>query len=110
MIDDYQSSIFRQCRFNFSEDQQLTFTRACYYTPLLVFVLFYSAGRRSCLGESLAKMELFLCFSAFLQRFSLRLPEGAQKPDLDNPILGMTLAPPDYELCATYRRAPIFLG
>uniref|UniRef100_A0A8C7Y6J1 Cytochrome P450 2K1-like n=1 Tax=Oryzias sinensis TaxID=183150 RepID=A0A8C7Y6J1_9TELE len=34
----------------------------------------FSAGRRACLGESLAKMELFLFFSSLLQRFHFTPP------------------------------------
>ncbi|XP_013401205.1 cytochrome P450 2C15 [Lingula anatina] len=42
----------------------------------------FSLGRRVCLGESLAKMELFLFFSSLLQQFSFKIPAGEEKPSL----------------------------
>ncbi|TKS74525.1 Cytochrome P450 2J2 [Collichthys lucidus] len=61
----------------------------------------FSAGKRVCLGESLAKMELFLFFTSFMQQFTFSMPPGV-KPVMDF-RLGVTLAPEPYELCATSR-------
>lgn len=36
----------------------------------------FGAGRRSCIGERLARLELFLFFVGVLQRFSLRSPQA----------------------------------
>ena len=41
----------------------------------------FSAGRRVCLGETVAKPELHLIFAYLLQQFTWQLPEGV-KPDL----------------------------
>ncbi|XP_058468530.1 cytochrome P450 2K4-like [Solea solea] len=61
----------------------------------------FSAGRRVCLGESLARMELFLFFSTFLQRFRFSPAPGVSEDDLDlTPRVGLTLNPSPHKLCA----------
>ncbi|XP_039896132.1 cytochrome P450 2J2-like isoform X1 [Simochromis diagramma] len=61
----------------------------------------FSAGKRVCLGEQLARMELFLFFTSLLQKFSVTAPAG-EKPSLDF-ILGATRSPKPYRLCAVPR-------
>ncbi|NWU92896.1 CP2K1 protein, partial [Upupa epops] len=64
----------------------------------------FSAGRRICAGETLAKMELFLFFTSLLQRFTFQPPPGVSTSDLDlTPSLGITTPPMTYELCALPR-------
>ncbi|XP_078621661.1 cytochrome P450 2U1-like [Branchiostoma floridae x Branchiostoma japonicum] len=62
----------------------------------------FSGGRRLCLGEQLAKMELFLLFSSLLQNFTFKSPEGAPVLSAEG-ILRITLAPPSYKICAIPR-------
>ncbi|CAG0894369.1 unnamed protein product [Darwinula stevensoni] len=40
----------------------------------------FGLGRRQCLGESLAKMELFLFMAIFMQKFTFCVPEGHPIP------------------------------
>ncbi|XP_068094325.1 cytochrome P450 2B19-like isoform X2 [Hyperolius riggenbachi] len=42
----------------------------------------FSTGKRVCVGENLARMELFLLFSALLQKFSFRLVPGTERQDI----------------------------
>uniref|UniRef100_A0A671F9H3 Cytochrome P450 family 2 subfamily D member 6/pseudo n=1 Tax=Rhinolophus ferrumequinum TaxID=59479 RepID=A0A671F9H3_RHIFE len=62
----------------------------------------FSAGRRSCLGEPLARMELFLFFTCLLQRFSLSVPAGQPRPS-DHGGSEFLVTPSPYQLCAVPR-------
>ncbi|XP_073530078.1 cytochrome P450 2C26-like isoform X1 [Phyllobates terribilis] len=62
----------------------------------------FSLGKRSCAGENLAKMELFLFFTTLLQNFTFQAPPGAEL-DL-NPAPGFTNSPFPHEICAIPRR------
>lgn len=64
----------------------------------------FSAGRRICAGETLAKMELFLFFTSLLQRFSFHPPPGVSNSDLDlSPAISFNVIPKPYKLCAVAR-------
>ncbi|XP_059405689.1 cytochrome P450 2J2-like isoform X3 [Carassius carassius] len=53
---------------HFLDDQRNFRKREAFYP--------FSAGKRSCLGEQLARNALFLFFTSLLQRFSFSAPEG----------------------------------
>ncbi|XP_039590603.1 cytochrome P450 2J6-like [Polypterus senegalus] len=61
----------------------------------------FSAGKRSCVGERLARMELFLFFTSLLQKFTFQSPEGVE-PTLDFQQ-GLTRVPAPYKVCAIPR-------
>ncbi|XP_035012898.2 cytochrome P450 2B4-like [Hippoglossus stenolepis] len=55
----------------------------------------FSAGPRMCLGEALARMELFLILVTLLRKFKFVWPQDAGEPDL-TPVYGVTLSPKPY--------------
>ncbi|XP_051488583.1 cytochrome P450 2K4-like [Apus apus] len=61
----------------------------------------FSVGRRACLGEGLAKMELFLFFAGLLRKFVFQPAPGVDKSDLDlTADVGFTLTPMPHLVCA----------
>ncbi|XP_073442582.1 cytochrome P450 2K1-like [Dendrobates tinctorius] len=58
----------------------------------------FSAGKRRCTGEILAKAELFLFFTGLLQTFTFQAP-----PDTEvniDPVFGFTNTPMSHKICA----------
>lgn len=68
-------------------------------------MLLPSAGRRNCIGESLAKMELFVFFVGLLQTFTFQPQPGVSEADLDLtvPETTFTLRPRPQATCAVLR-------
>ncbi|XP_041458227.1 cytochrome P450 2U1-like [Lytechinus variegatus] len=79
----------------FLRDDGMTVKRPSWHMP-------FGAGRRICLGEQLAKVELFLFFTNLLQRFTFRLPDGIL-PDYGFGHRTSTLAPKKFQIIASPR-------
>ncbi|XP_025950590.1 cytochrome P450 2J2-like [Dromaius novaehollandiae] len=62
----------------------------------------FSAGQRVCLGEQMARVELFIIFTSLLRAFTFQIPEGVKEINLEY-ILGAILQPHPYKLCAIPR-------
>ncbi|XP_071136088.1 steroid 17-alpha-hydroxylase/17,20 lyase-like isoform X2 [Mytilus edulis] len=57
----------------------------------------FSAGRRGCLGESVAKPELHLIFATIMQKFKITLPEGTS-PKIELAGSGAVALPAPYKV------------
>ncbi|XP_041062090.1 cytochrome P450 2K1-like [Carcharodon carcharias] len=62
----------------------------------------FSAGRRACVGETLAKMELFLFFTALIQKFKFQVPPNVSELGLESGV-GFTSFPKYPYVCAVRR-------
>lgn len=70
--------------------------------PASMSYLPFSAGRRVCLGELLAKAELFLFVAQLMHQFKIENPPGCPLPSLEGDI-GMGLKPKPYKVCIKRR-------
>lgn len=83
---------FNPSRFINSEGKV---TKPEYFLP-------FGVGRRMCLGEVLARMELFLFFSSLLHSFDICVPEGETLPSLKGNA-GVTISPNAFKVCLKAR-------
>ncbi|XP_034367275.1 cytochrome P450 2C44 [Arvicanthis niloticus] len=77
-------------------DKNGNFKKTDYFVP-------FSLGKRSCVGESLARMELFLFFTTILQKFSLKTLGEPRDLDIKPVVTGIINLPPPYKLCLVPR-------
>lgn len=79
--------------------QSLKVPRLTEKVPHLLF--FSPAGKRACLGEQLARSELFIFFTALMQKFTFKPPTN-EKLSLKF-RLGITISPVSHRICAVPR-------
>ncbi|XP_015679161.2 cytochrome P450 2J5-like [Protobothrops mucrosquamatus] len=64
----------------------------------------FGIGERICVGELLARTEIFIFLTNLLRAFSFRLPEGVKELN-EAPIVKATMHPHPYKLCAIPTKA-----
>ncbi|KAM6266081.1 cytochrome P450 2C8-like [Porphyrio hochstetteri] len=73
-----------------------TFRRSEFFMP-------FSAGKRICPGEGLARMEIFLLVAIILQNFTLKSVIDTQELNIAPVLSGAGNVPPAYQLCTVPR-------
>ncbi|XP_017536176.3 cytochrome P450 2C9-like isoform X1 [Manis javanica] len=73
-------------------DKSGNFKKSGYFMP-------FSAGKRSCVGEGLAHMELFLFLTTILQNFTLKPVVDPKDLDTTPVRSGFASMPPSYQIC-----------
>ncbi|XP_043837738.1 cytochrome P450 2C44-like [Dromiciops gliroides] len=69
-----------------------SFKKSDYFMP-------FSIGKRACLGEGLAKMELFLFLVTILQNFTIKSITDPKEIDITPCSTGFFNVPPKFQLC-----------
>ncbi|GAV09789.1 hypothetical protein RvY_19273 [Ramazzottius varieornatus] len=72
------------------------------------FFMPFSIGKRACIGESLARMEIFLFFSNILQNFNILPCEEFPLPSLEEYTTGISCRPLPYKIRLTTRETDPF--
>ncbi|XP_060538873.1 cytochrome P450 2J5-like [Pantherophis guttatus] len=64
----------------------------------------FGMGQRVCVGEQLARIEIFIFLTSLLKAFSFQLPEGVKELN-EAPVVKVTMHPQPYKLCAIPTKA-----
>ncbi|XP_054838980.1 cytochrome P450 2J5-like isoform X2 [Eublepharis macularius] len=62
----------------------------------------FGAGARECIGEQLARIELFIFFTNLLRSFTFRPPEGVKRIN-EKPVVRLVTPPHPYKICIVPR-------
>ncbi|XP_063136415.1 cytochrome P450 2C7-like isoform X2 [Rattus norvegicus] len=73
-------------------DENGKFKKSDYFFP-------FSTGKRICVGEGLARTELFLFLTTILQNFNLKSPVDLKELDTNPVANGFVSVPPKFQIC-----------
>ncbi|PZC78548.1 cytochrome P450 18a1 [Helicoverpa armigera] len=69
------------------------------------FFMPFGVGRRMCLGDVLARMEMFMFFACMMHQFDVQMEMGDAPPSLEGTV-GATIAPQSFRVKFSPRSAP----
>ncbi|XP_050666564.1 cytochrome P450 18a1 [Leptidea sinapis] len=69
------------------------------------FFMPFGVGRRMCLGDILARMEMFMFFASMMHQFDLQMDDGDALPSLEGTV-GATIAPHPFQVKFIPRSRP----
>lgn len=69
------------------------------------FFMPFGVGRRMCLGDVLARMEMFMFFAGMMHQFDVETEAGAAPPSLEGTV-GATIAPKAFRVKFVPRAPP----
>lgn len=65
----------------------------------------FGVGRRMCLGDVLARMEMFMFFASLMHQFDVQTEAGAAPPSLEGTV-GATISPQPFRVKFVPRSPP----
>jgi cytochrome P450 len=91
-----EPDVFKPERFLDSEEKFVGWTKLHGFMP-------FSAGRRECTGQSLARIMMITFASTLLHRYEIVLPDGAEKPTTKILAAAIILRPQDFKVVVKKR-------
>ncbi|CAH0701907.1 unnamed protein product [Spodoptera exigua] len=70
------------------------------------FFMPFGVGRRMCLGDVLARMEMFMFFACMMHQFDVQMETGDAPPSLEGTV-GATIAPKAFRVKFSPRSVPV---
>lgn len=76
---------------------------SCLTINYQIILAIFLTGRRACLGEQLARMDIFLFLASLLSRYSFKAPDGTEMPSILEGQYGGSRTPLPYAVIISKR-------